>query len=1423
MPSLTTTTKASTATATTSDAEKNASAADRGRYVSPDTDASILRKLQFLFLGSLGRDRTKTGGIMPEPYVGAFSRSTYHWIQSFVMEGNRRPLNEDDLFILEGDMAAEHMAKRLQLAWDHEVKNNPKPHLWRALWAAFKWDILWLVPYRFISDTISALSPLLVLGLVRFLANTGIAMATNTEPPPASIGYLYAVFLAVAQIVAGWTTHKFFDKGMRAGFRVRGALTAALYEKCLRLSPKGRQSFSSGTIVNIMGTDVARMDRATAFLNLVWSVPYLFLLAMMLLIYNLGVSAIAGLALLLLLAPFQILAMRFLAVIRGRASRITDQRVKVTQEALTGVRVMKLYAWEKSFLKSIAGLRKTELVSVRVLLIMRGAISSLTTIIPAFAAIATFGVFSTTGGTLDAPRVFSSLALFNVLRIPCLLIPIMATELTDAKVALDRLNAIMTADELDSPPKFLPSGEPNAIEVDDAEFKWEVDGKLMEDDAVAPKEEKKVLGKDGLVKIEIEDEADAGRTTSSSDDSSETMDRFTLQGINVSVPRGSLVAVVGVVGSGKSSLLNGLVGEMKRTKGSVTFSGTVGYCPQTAWIQNATLKENVLFGAKMDANRYAYALKSCALERDLTVLPAGDETEIGERGINLSGGQRQRVSLARAVYFDAEIVLLDDPLSAVDAHVGRYLFENCICGALAGKTRVLVTHQLHFLPKVDYIYMMDKGTIIESGTYTEMMAANGKFTKLVSDYGNPDAEEEEHPEKNVQVVIPDSLSPAAEGDVAPTSEKAKLEEPFLVANSDDKTKLEKDEKPTNLGNDSQPAADGVLMTKEHRATGSLSSTVISGYVKAAGGAPTMIVILVLLILAQLSRIGTDLWLTWWSSNKFPLDGKMYLNVYVGWGFIQLVTALTSGMTFAFAGILAARRLHDRSLGKVFRAPTEYFGRILMSRSLVYLTIAPPLIVRYYTFRFSKDVDTLDSLVPESARMVTYTLSLILGTVCLICAIFPYFVIVLVPASIAYYFVQSLFRRTTRELKRLDSVMRSPLFAHFASGLSGLATIRAYGVQRKFSNKNLELLDWTNRAYFPLLLSQRWLGLRLEAIAAFLILAAGIFAVAARFSVGAGLAGLTISYSLQITGVLNWCVREFTELEQHLVSAERILEFDSLKEEAAEVIESSRPPKDWPTKGKIEFKSLELRYREGLPLVLKGVDVNINSGEKIAIVGRTGAGKSTIILALLRLVELSGGSVVIDGVDISKIGLTDLRKRLAVIPQDPVLFSGTLRSNLDPFNEHSDAELWDVLARSDLKHVVSANPKHLEMAVTEGGENWSTGQRQLICLARAMLRNASIVILDEATASVDLATDDFIQKAIRRDFEGKTVLTIAHRLNTVIDYDRVLVLEAGKVAEFDSPSSLLSDTSSKFYAMVSDTGEANAEMLKVMASRSIKDI
>ncbi|KAJ1569270.1 hypothetical protein HK096_003662 [Nowakowskiella sp. JEL0078] len=572
--------------------------------------------------------------------------------------------------------------------------------------------------------------------------------------------------------------------------------------------------------------------------------------------------------------------------------------------------------------------------------------------------------------------------------------------------------------------------------------------------------------------------------------------------------------------------------------------------------------------------------------------------------------------------------------------------------------------------------------------------------------------------------------------------------------------------------------DAILIEKENREVGSISGKVFSNYLKSSGGLPM--------------------------------------------GIVQALFAVLSGVIFAYAGTLASINLHNKALTKLLRAPSSFFDRTPLGRIIN---------------RFSRDIDTLDWLLPETWRQTAYTFSLILSTVGLVSGVFPLFIIAMVPSFIAFYFLQTFYRSTSRELKRLENISRSPLFAHFSESLTGLATIRSYKEDSRFIKENIQKLNNGNKAYFLVLESQRWLGVRLEFIAGILIFVTVILSVAVRSSVGAGFAGLAISYSIQITGFLNWFLRTFTDTEQSMNSAERLLYYaEQLEEEAQEINPDYGPPSEkWPETGKIVFENLYVRYRANLDPVLKDITFTVKAAEKVAIVGRTGAGKSTIIQTLLRLIEPEKGNIFIDDVDILKLGLFDLRSRLAVIPQEPVLFSGTLRTNLDPFGQKSDHDLWNVLQQVDLKTPLQKDPLGLDTIVSEGGDNWSNGQRQLICLARAMLKNSQIIILDEATASIDLATDNMIQSALRREpLVSKTILTIAHRyiiyspssvsqlylqrLNTVIDYDKILVLDHGKVVEFDSPANLLSDSNGYFTSMVEETGDVNSEMLRTLAKK-----
>ncbi|KAI1320479.1 hypothetical protein EDD11_000864 [Mortierella claussenii] len=1331
-----------------------------------------------------------------------------------------------------------------------------RPKLWKALNNTSFWQFWSAGILKVIGDCLQVFQPSVTKAIISFVNDSVDSRGKGLEPPPLWHGILMAIALYVMGVLSTIALHQFWQRSTSTGVGFRTSLITTIYRKSLVLSSKAKQDFSTGKITNLMSTDTTRIDLLTGYFHILWTAPLMVILILIMLLVNLGPTALVGFFFLTMFGPIQAKIVQSLSVIRRKSTLITDARVKLTQEVLQGMRVIKFYGWEEAFLGKLEDLRTKELKYVRTLLISRSGIAAVNLTVPVFAATLTFVAYSLTGHELTPAIVFSSLSLFNIMRMPLMIFPQVVSATVDALVSLRRIEDMLLAEELEELLPVNPDSE-YAITVTNGAFQWDTTLKplTMEELQQREKEERKhnfnkkeqkkeLKAKERSEKKAIKKLAKANNISeleaqklyresqqdkTVSEQSSETMSvqekmltkltekdpspdtesilsssledseghqdsihsedksSFVLKNIDLKIPRGQLVAIVGAVGSGKSSLLNALVGEMRKSGGTMEYGGTIGYCPQSAWIQNATVKDNILFGLPLDEARYQRVIKDCALERDIQILPDGDQTEIGERGINLSGGQKQRVNIARAVYFDADVVLLDDPLSAVDAHVGKYLFKHCIMGALQGKTRVLVTHQLHVLPQVDYVICMKDGEIVERGTFYELMANEGEFSSLMKAHGGiedieKDGEEGEEASDDHSV------------DSAITTGAEKV----LEANIDEK-KGTGDKK-----DDAAPAGKRkALMSQEERATGSVDGKIYKDYVKAAGGTYLLPTLLLLLIATQIAKVGNDLWLSYWTKDRFKESQKFYMVLYAVWGLAQGLFQFINGFYFSLAGARAAKVLHHKALKNIFRAPSSFFDTTPLGRIIN---------------RFSKDVDACDNLLSESYRMFTGTASIVLSTFILISVIFPYFLVPLVPMLILYYYAAVYYRSSSRELKRIDSILRSSLYAHFSETLSGLATIRAYREQERFIERNAYFIDLENRPYFMSYSIQRWLGVRLETIANTLVLCTSLLGVFGRFSVDPSTIGLVLSYSMSVTGTFNWCVRQYAEVENNMNAVERLHHYaEELSVEAPAIIPDNRPVDSWPSTGAISIRHLEMRYRPELPSVLHNLSLDIKGGEKIGVVGRTGAGKSSIMMALFRLVEPTQGTMEIDGVDICKLGLFDLRTRLAIIPQDPVLFSGTIRSNLDPFEKRTDQELWEVLERSDLKNYVVSLDGGLDSQVSEFGENLSVGQRQLLCLARAMLTHARVIIMDEATASVDVATDVMLQKAIRVDFAESTVLTIAHRLNTVIDYSRVLVLDHGEIKEFDTPANLLSRPDSVFASMVDETGPVNAALLRSLAT------
>lgn len=1321
-----------------------------------------------------------TGEMVAEDGSGCISRLFYLWLTPLLRRGQRGELNRPaDVYHLPRKLRTSVVCRYFRQCWEAcrqgaTVSNTqdqwPRPvsrNLLSGTWSShhqeesleLEGDVgllrvlhkafgLWyyaLGVLKLLVNMLSFAGPLLLSSLVNFMEEEGA---------PVSTGVWCAVGLFAVTLLTSFLQNIFMFEVSKVVLAVRTSLVSAIYSKALRVSGSSLAGHTLGEVVNLMSTDTDRVVGLFRSFHELWSMPIRFVITLYLLYLQVGVAFLGGLGVALLLVPFnKFLASRILSN-NKHMLRYKDSRVKLMTEILFGIRVIKFYNWEPHFAQRVADFRKQELSHLKAIKYLDALCVYTWAALPVVISILTFVTYVLLGHQLTAAKVFTTLALVGMLIVPLNSFPWVLNSILEAKVSLERIQRFFKLTNQDLQAYYAlvsPEDSQTSVLLSQGTFSWQ-----------APDHPK-------------EGETETGAAEGS----------LQLHSLNLHITKGSLVVVVGKVGCGKSSFLAALTGELSRLSGVVYVADReagFGLASQEPWIQHASVRDNILFGKDYDPAFYQTVIEACALSDDLNVLPNGDKTEVGENGVTLSGGQKARLAFARAVYMDKDIYLLDDPLAAVDSDVAEHLMQKCIMELLRGKTRILCTHRIEFVDRADMVVLMDDGTIIKTGTPAEILP----FVEAV-----PKKQKNDH-------------------------------------NVKEKDGVEHEEEEPGSSPDRCVDDDPDLSGAEQKQVGGLAWRVYQTYWGAVGGVLAAS-ILMSLFLMQASKNVSDWWLSHWisemknngstttngsssgafssphlllfspgglmsplsssvqtfPSNNLSSDVKFYLTVYSSIAAANTVFTALRAFLFAYGAICAATAIHNRLLDRVLKATVTFFDTTPMGRILN---------------RFSSDLYTVDDSLPFILNILLATVFSLLGMLVVISYGLPWFLVVLLPLALFYLRTQNFYRHTSRELKRLCSVTLSPVYSHFSETLTGLGTIRASGSSARFEEENARRLDQNQRCVFVSNATRQWLDIRLQLIGVAVVTGLGMIAVVQHQynSVDPGLVGLSLSYALSITGLLSGLIFNFTQTEMQLVSVERTEEYSSdLPNEPQQ--QNTQLPPAWPEQGWLEFRAVVLAYRDGLPNALDGVSLVVRPGEKVGIVGRTGSGKSTLFLALFRMVELNQGQILLDGLDISTVGLAQLRSRLAIIPQDPFLFSGTIRENLDPCGQNPDQKLLDALDQCHLSSVVN-RMGGLDAEVGERGKSFSVGQRQLLCLARALLTQAKLLCIDEATASVDQKTDKLLQQTIREKFQDKTVLTIAHRINTIMDCDRVLVMHAGKVAEFDTPVALCQNDRSIFHRM-----------------------
>ncbi|KAL0738072.1 hypothetical protein Bca4012_014282 [Brassica carinata] len=1218
---------------------------------------------------------------------------TFGYISLVMKHGSMKQLEFEDLLPLPPDMDPSTCCDNLLRSWQLQESNNSSDaSLFWSISGVYGWPYFRLGLLKVFNDCIGFAGPLLLNKLIKYLE----------KGSGSSVGYTLAISLGLTSIFKSFLDTQYTFRLSKLKLKLRSSIMSVIYRKCLWVNTASRSGFSEGEIQTFMSVDADRIVNLCNSLHDMWSLPLQIGIALYLLYTQVKFAFLSGLAITILLIPVNKWISVLIASATEKMMKLKDERIRKTGELLTNIRTLKMYGWDNWFADWLKETRATEVTHLATRKYLDAWCVFFWATTPTLFSLCTFGLFALMGHQLDAATVFTCLALFNSLISPLNSFPWVINGLIDAFISTRRVSKFLRCLEHNKADSGLIS-EDLAVFVEDASCIWSSN---------------------------VEEEHS-----------------LTIKHVNLRVPNGSFVAVIGEVGSGKTSLLNSLLGEMQCVHGSIQLNGSVAYVPQVPWILSGTVRENILFGKTFDSKRYLDTLSACALDVDISLMAGGDMAFIGDKGVNLSGGQRARLALARAVYHGSDMYLLDDVLSAVDSQVGCCILQRALLGPLLNKkTRIMCTHSVQAISCADMVVVMDKGEVKWFGTVTDMPKS----------------------------IFP-SLSSSNEFDMSSSKHLTNKRKQSLSIKKDDVDEV------------SSEAAD--IVKVEERKEGRVEVAVYRSYAVFCGWFIT-IVILVSAVLMQASRNGNDLWLSYWvdktGTGVTHYSTSFYLMVLCIFCIINSILTLVRAFSFAYGGLKAAVRVHSALICKLINAPIQFFDQTPSGRILN---------------RFSSDLYTIDDSLPFILNILLANFVGLLGIVVVLSYVQVLFLLLLLPFWYIYSKLQFFYRSTSRELRRLDSVSRSPIYASFTETLDGSATIRAFNSEEHFVARFIEHLTLYQRTSYSEIIASLWLSLRLQLLGAMIVLFVAVMAVIGSrgsfpISFGTpGLVGLALSYAAPLVSLLGSFLTSFTETEKEMVSVERVLQYMDVPQE--EVSGSQSLSGKWPVQGLVEFHNVTMRYISTLPPALNHISFTIQGGMQVGVIGRTGAGKSSILNALLRLNPVCSGVIMVDGVNINHLPVRELRTRLAVVPQSPFLFQGSLRENLDPLGMSEDWRIWEVLEKCKVKAEVES-AGGLDSSVKDC---FSVGQRQLLCLARALLKSSTILCLDECTANIDVHTASLLHNAISSECKGVTVITIAHRISTVLDLDSILVLDRGILVEQGNPQLLLQDDSSTFSSFV----------------------